>query len=164
MWLYVVPEVTPFVTGFFENRTSLFPKQLVRAMLLRKHVTCPWNSKISTYRQHWSIFKKKLNKSTHNACNQNTRDLIKNCKFCDTSHPRGKCQTYGKFCHVCNNKNHFKFVMFAAHMLVKKYMNLKKTNLMNPSTRAIIRFLLKLLIFRILHILTKSRIKTLIGQ
>ena len=53
---------------------------------------------------------------------------------------------------------------FAAHMLVKKYMKLKRTNLMNPLTRAIMNFLLKLLIFWILHILIKSRIKTLIGQ
>ena len=53
---------------------------------------------------------------------------------------------------------------FAAHMLVKKYMKLKRTNLMNPPTRAMMNFLLKLVIFRILHILTKSRMKTLIGQ
>ena len=53
---------------------------------------------------------------------------------------------------------------FAAHGLVKKYMKLKRKNLMNPPTRAIMNFLLKLLIFRILHILTKSRMKTLIGQ
>ena len=33
------------------------------------------------------IFKKKLNKSDHNTCNQNTRDFIKKCKFCDSSHP-----------------------------------------------------------------------------
>ena len=37
------------------------------------------------------LFKKKLNKSNHNTCNQNTRDFIKKCKFCDISHPRGKC-------------------------------------------------------------------------
>ena len=33
------------------------------------------------------IFKKQLNKSNHNTCNQNTRDFIKKCKFCDSSHP-----------------------------------------------------------------------------
>ena len=54
------------------------------------------------------IFKKKMNKSNHNTCNQNTRDFIKKCKFCDSSHPRGKCPAYGKVCHVCNKKNHFK--------------------------------------------------------
>ena len=37
------------------------------------------------------IFKKKLNKSNHNTRNQNTRDFIKKCKFCDSSDPRGKC-------------------------------------------------------------------------
>ena len=54
------------------------------------------------------IFKKKLNKCSHNTHNQNTRDFIKKCKFCDSSHPRGKCPAYGKVCHVCNKRNHFK--------------------------------------------------------
>ena len=36
-------------------------------------------------------FKKKLSKCSHNTRNQNTRDFIKKCKFCDSSHPRGKC-------------------------------------------------------------------------
>ena len=33
------------------------------------------------------IFKKKLNKSSHNTRYQNTRDFINKCKFCDSSHP-----------------------------------------------------------------------------
>ena len=33
------------------------------------------------------IFRKKPNKSSHNTRNQNTRDFIKKCKFCDSSHP-----------------------------------------------------------------------------
>ena len=107
------------------------------------------------------IFKKKLNKSNHNTRNQNTRDFIKMCKFCDSSHSQGKCPDYGKGCHVCNKKNHFKV---CCPRVVKKYMKLKRTNLINPPTRAIMIFLLRLLIFRILHILTKSRMKTLIGQ
>ena len=49
------------------------------------------------------------------------------------------------------------------HMLVKKYMKLKRTNPMNPPIRVIMNFLLKLLIFRIFSILKKSRMKTLIG-
>ena len=53
---------------------------------------------------------------------------------------------------------------FAPHVLVKKYMKLKRANLINPQARAIMNFLMKVLIFRILHTLTKSRIKTLIGQ
>ena len=53
---------------------------------------------------------------------------------------------------------------FTAHVLVKKYVKLKRANLINPPNRAIMNVLLKLLIFRILHILTKSRIKTLIAQ
>ena len=32
---------------------------------------------------------------------------------------------------------------FAAHVLVKKYMKLKKTNLMNPPTRVIISFFIE---------------------
>ena len=54
------------------------------------------------------IFRKKLNKSSHNTRNQNTRDFIKKCKFCDSSHPWDKCPAYEKVCHVCNKKNHFK--------------------------------------------------------
>ena len=53
-------------------------------------------------------FKKKLNKYNNNTCNQNTRDFIKKCKFCESSHPRGKCPAYGKVCHVCHKKIHFK--------------------------------------------------------
>ena len=53
---------------------------------------------------------------------------------------------------------------FAAHVFLKKYMKLKRTNLRNTPIRAIINFLLKLLIFRIPRILTKSRMKTQIGQ
>ena len=50
------------------------------------------------------IFKKKLSKSTQNTRNQNPRDLIKKCKYCDSSHPHGKCLAYGKVCHVCNKR------------------------------------------------------------
>ena len=46
--------------------------------------------------------------SNNSSRNQNTRDFTKKCKFCDSSHPRGKCPAYGKVCHVCNKKNHFK--------------------------------------------------------
>ena len=53
---------------------------------------------------------------------------------------------------------------FAANALVKKYMKLKGLNLMNPPTRAIMNFLLELLVFKTLYILTKSIVKTLIAQ
>ena len=46
------------------------------------------------------IFKKKLNKSNHNTPNQNTKEVIKKYKFCNSSHPRGKCPAYEKVCHV----------------------------------------------------------------
>ena len=35
-------------------------------------------------------------------------EIIKKCKFCEISHHRGKCLAYGKVCHNCNRKNHFK--------------------------------------------------------
>ena len=66
-----------------------------------------------------------------------------------------------------------KFAMFAikrtiskfiTNELVKKCMKLKRINLMNPPIRTIMNFLLKLLIFRTSYILTKSRMKTLIGE
>ena len=151
--MYVVPEITPFVKGFFKNATSVCPKQLVQAMLLRKHLTMPTDID--------KIFKNKLNKSSHNTFNRNKRNFIKKCKFWDSSHPQGKCPAYGKVCHVCNKKNHFKVCCLHVG---KKYMKLKRINLRNPLTRVIMNFLLKLLMFRILYILTKSRIKTLIGQ
>ena len=54
------------------------------------------------------IFKKKLNKCSHNTYNQNTRDFIKKCKFCNSLHPRGKRLDYGKVCHGRKKKNYFK--------------------------------------------------------
>ena len=52
------------------------------------------------------ICKKKLNDSSHNTRNQNTKEF--KCKFCDSSHPRGKHPAYGRIYQVCNNKSHFK--------------------------------------------------------
>ena len=49
---------------------------------------------------------------------------------------------------------------FAANVAVKKYMKLKGMNLMNPLPRMIMHFLFKLLMFRTLYILTKSRINS----
>ena len=40
--------------------------------------------------------------------NEKFKKMIKKCKFCNGSHPRGKCQAYGKLCLNCNQKNHFK--------------------------------------------------------
>ena len=53
---------------------------------------------------------------------------------------------------------------FAAQVLIKKYMKLKRMNLMDSPTTATMNFLLKLLIFKTLHLLTKSRMKNLISQ
>ena len=53
---------------------------------------------------------------------------------------------------------------FAAHVLVKNYMKLKRMNLMKPLTRKIMNFSLKLIIIRTLRILDKSRMRTLTGH
>ena len=93
---------------FFENVTSLCPKQLVHA---NAEKTCDHAHEILRSQPTADIdkiFKKKLNNSNHNTRNQNARDFIKKCRFCDSSHPRGKCPAYGKVCHVCNKKNDFK--------------------------------------------------------
>ena len=108
------------------------------------------------------ILKKIMNKSNHNTRNQNTRDFIKKCKFCNSSHPRGKCPAYGKVCRVCNKKNHFKV---CCPRVGKKVHEIEKNESDEPSDQSDYDFfLLKLLIFRTLHILTKSKMKTLIGQ
>ena len=93
---------------------------------------------------------------------QNTRDFIKKCKFCDSSHPRGKyANPMKKFSMFA-----IKIIIskFAAHVLVKKTTKFKRLNLINSPTCAIMDFVLKLLIFRNLHTLTNSRMKTPIGQ
>ena len=35
-------------------------------------------------------------------------EIIKKCKFFENSHHHDKCPAYGKVCHNCNGKNHFK--------------------------------------------------------
>ena len=49
----------------------------------------------------------KLSKSRSQTSAQAT-EIIKKCKFCENSHHRGKCPAYGKVCHNCNKKYHFK--------------------------------------------------------
>ena len=155
-------EITPFVKGFFENATSLFSKQLVQAMLLRKLISIPAKfSNLNLPPILIRVFLKKLNKSNHNTRNQNTRDFIKSVNFVIVYIPKANVLLMEKFVIFALKRTISKF---AAHVLVKKYMKLKKTNLMNPPTRAIISFLLKLLIFRILHTLTKSGMKTLVNN
>ena len=36
------------------------------------------------------------------------KEITKKCKFCKNSQHRGKCPAYGKVCHNCYRKNHFK--------------------------------------------------------
>ena len=33
--------------------------------------------------------------------------MIKHCKFCAGSHPRGRCAAFGQRCNKCHQKNHF---------------------------------------------------------
>ena len=85
--MYEVPEITPFVKGFFENATSLCPKQLVQAMLLLSKAISAGHAAEETRKQAREIlrfqptadldenFKRKLIMSNHNICNQSTRDL-----------------------------------------------------------------------------------------
>ena len=108
------------------------------------------------------IFKKKLNKFSHNTRNQNTRDFIKSVNFTIVHILEPNAQLTEKFVMFAIKKKHFK--VCCPRVGKKVHEKLKRTNLMNPPNRAIMNFLLKLLIFRILHILTKSRMKTLIGQ
>ena len=36
-----------------------------------------------------------------------SKEIVKQCKFCAGSHPRGACPAYGKTCNTCQNKGHF---------------------------------------------------------
>ena len=49
-----------------------------------------------------------LRKSFYQATNDNSKEVIKKCKFFNGSYHRGKCPAYGKFCLNCNRKKHFK--------------------------------------------------------
>ena len=53
-------------------------------------------------------FRRKLDKSSHNTSNQETRGFLKKCKLCDSSHHRSKRSAYEKVCYVYNKKNYFK--------------------------------------------------------
>ena len=71
------------------------------------------------------IFKKKLNKSSNNTRNQNTRDFIKRVTFVIVHIPETNVQLMEKFVMFAIKRTISKF---AAHVLVKKYMKLKRTN------------------------------------
>ena len=107
------------------------------------------------------IFEKKLNKPSHNIRQKNTKDYIKSVNFAIVHIPEANVQLIEKFVKFAIK---ITILKFASHLLVKKYMKLKRANLMNLPTRALMNFLLKLLIVRSPHILTKSRMKTVIGQ
>ena len=71
------------------------------------------------------IFKKKLNKSSNNTRNQNTRDFIKRVTFVIVHIPEANVQLMEKFVMFAIKRTISKF---AAHVLVKKYMKLKRTS------------------------------------
>ena len=86
------------------------------------------------------IFKKKLSKSGHNTRNQNTGDFIKKHKFCNSSHPQGKCPAYGNVYHVCNKKNHFKVCCLRVG---KKVHEIEKEGSDEPSDQSDYEFFIK---------------------
>ena len=98
------------------------------------------------------MFKRKLKKISDNTRNQNTRDFIKKCNFAIVQFFEVNAQLLEKFVMLAIKRTDLNF---AARVLVKKFMKLKRMNLMNPPTRAIMNFLLKLLIFGTLYILSK---------
>ena len=104
-------------------------------------------------------FNRKLKKSSHYTHNRNTKDFTRKCTF-HNSLDLWQMSIIENFIMYAIKT----ISKFATHLLVKTYMKLKRTNLLNPCTRATMNFLLKLLIFRIILMLTISRMKTLIGQ
>ena len=49
-------------------------------------------------------------KTTSNELDKQSRkswDVIKRCKFCNSTHNRGQCPAYGKKCRACKQRNHF---------------------------------------------------------
>ena len=50
-------------------------------------------------------------------------DIIKSCKFCSYSHPRGSCPAYNKTCRSCNRRGHFSKCCSKRSTESKKYSN-----------------------------------------
>ena len=99
------------------------------------------------------IFKKKVNKSNHNTRTKTQDTFSKSVNFVIVHILVVNVQLMEKFVKFAIKGTISKFV---AHVLLKRYMKLKRTNLRSTPIRATMNFLLKLLVFRILHILTKS--------
>ena len=136
--MYVVTKIIHFVKGFFKNATLLCSKQLVQLMLLRKHVSIP--TKFYDLNLLLAlIFKKKLSKSSHSICYQNTKDLNVNLMIIHI--PEANVQLIEKFVMFVIKKTISKF---AAQVFVKKSTWIWKT-----------------WIWLINQILTKSRMKKL---
>ena len=97
--------------------------------------------------------------SSHNTSNQETRSFLKKCKLCDSSHRRRKRSAYGKVCYVYNKKNYFKVYSQRVGKIVYEIERDEPDDRFYQSDYK----LLKLLLLRTPYILTKSRMKTLIG-
>ena len=50
---------------------------------------------------------KKHDKDKHIKQNKYENDIVKKCKFCNSTHLHGNCPAYGKKCRSCKRKNHF---------------------------------------------------------
>lgn len=46
-------------------------------------------------------------KEMENTAEVDKINIVKDCGYCGNNHPKGRCPAYGKFCTVCNAKNHF---------------------------------------------------------
>ena len=84
-------------------------------------------------------FKRKVSKSSHNSPNQIIKDFIRKCGFCDRSYLQDKKNLLA--IKVTISK-------FAAKVFFTKCIKFKGMNPMNPPTRVIMNFSLKLLTFR----------------
>ena len=89
----------------------------------------------------YTMFKRKLKKISDKTRNQNTRDFIKKCNFAIVHIFEVNAQLLEKFVMLAIKGTDLNF---AACVLVKKFMKLKRMNLMNSPTRTIRNFLLKL--------------------
>ena len=56
---------------------------------------------------------KKHDKDKRDKQSKHENDRIKKCKFCNSTHPRGKCPAYGKNADLAKEKTTLKFVVLA---------------------------------------------------
>ena len=97
--------ITFWENAFFVNLNWLFPRRYQLFMLPQKPVKMHTILKSNeTFDLHKIL---KHSKFTGQISAQ-AKEITKKCKFCKNSQHRGKCLAYGKVCHNCYRKNHFK--------------------------------------------------------